>query len=517
MNRTTLNDELLAHRTFTTANLHSYNNRMHLHSASYKLEAPELITQQNQYLSRIASPVFGRQYSILKVFVYVRTDDGERIICRTVDLDKESDIACILFAGGDSIDFFGLTWFFYPDNRAYRAVIELNNKMAADLKLTEHKLLNGAYWSADGLTDPLPLYIQDYVEPEVSDAEVSAPHTVYVSEVNNPFVFTSQLTASIGCNEVYGLASAAKAMSSGQFGQFPLYAFTDNGVWALETSSTGSYTARQPITRDVCINAESITQMDGSVLFATARGIMEVSGSTSACISDNLEADDMFVPTNLPQIEALLKYVNQESSVVVDADVLKFVSFITFCAGCRMIYDYVQQRIIVYNPSYRYAYVFSLKSKTWGMMQSNIKLHANSYPEAIAMDNDGYLIDFNAATTLAADGSGSDTGEMETITGVNGLVVTRPMKFGLNDVHKTVDTILQRGVFKTGHVQSVLYASNNLFDWKAIWASNNECLRGMIGSPYKYFRVALICKLDKEESISGMTVRFEPRLTNRPR
>ena len=60
-----------------------------------------------------------------------------------------------------------------------------------------------------------------------------------------------------------------------------------------------------------------------------------------------------------------------------------------------MLYDYVHQRVIVYNPAYTYAYVFSLKSREWGMMYSTIKAGINSYPEALAVDHSGKLLNFS--------------------------------------------------------------------------------------------------------------------------
>lgn len=508
--REALTDDPICNRTFTSAGVYAYNKRLHLYDACYRLPDPTLMHLQNgYYYFRFPQQSAFLNYGGLKdAYVVLETDDGSKVACHNLNANEifnHDTYNNLLFPPVYH------AWFFYPDNRAKEVVFVDHAGNVHELPLTTHDTLNGAYWCADTLDGLQSVMDTSSRTVPTVDDEVKTNVNVYVSEVNNPFAFKSENVVNIDCTQIIGLASAAKAMSSGQFGQFPLYCFTDNGVWSLELTSTGVYKATQPITRDVCISAESITQLDGSVLFATARGIMEVVGSASNCISDNLEADDMFVPTNLPQVEALLKHVNQGSSVVVSADTINFVSFIIFCSGCRMIYDYVQQRIIVYNPAYRYAYVYSLKSKTWGMMQSTIASSFNSYPDALAMDSDGYLIDFNATLNSAADADDTE------ITGVNGLVVTRPMKLGMSDIYKTIDTIIQRGYFKTSHVQSVLYASNNLFDWKAIWASNNEYLRGMSGTPYKYFRVGLICKLDKEESISGMTVRFEPRLTNRPR
>lgn len=166
-----------------------------------------------------------------------------------------------------------------------------------------------------------------------------------------------------------------------------------------------------------------------------------------------------------------------------------------------MLYDYVHQRVIVYNPAYTYAYVFSLKSREWGMMYSTIKVGINSYPEALAVDLSGKLLNF------------SDTDG----TATKGLMVSRPLKLDAPDILKTVDAIIQRGNFAKGHVSSVLYGSRDLCNWFLVWSSKDHYLRGFRGTPYKYYRIACVTSLAAEESITGATVQFTPRLTDQPR
>ena len=329
------------------------------------------------------------------------------------------------------------------------------------------------------------------------------PNKIYTSEVNNPFYFPILGINSVGTGKVLGISSAAKALSEGQFGQFPLYAFTTDGVWALEVSSTGTYSAKQPITRDVVINPDSITQIDSSVLFATDRGIMHISGSATQCLSDSLNAEDLFSIADLPKANALIDIFNgkageNEKATLSDITLLPFNDFLR---ECRMVYDYTNQHIIVYNPTVRYAYVFSLKSKLWGMMLSDIVNNVNSYPEALAMADGNRLVDFS-------------TSSAETITA---LVVTRPFKMEEPDVFKTIDTIIQRGYFKPGHVAQVLYGSNDLFNWHTVWSSTDKYMRGFRGTPYKAFRIALICTLDRFESLLGFSAQFNPRMLNRLR
>lgn len=166
-----------------------------------------------------------------------------------------------------------------------------------------------------------------------------------------------------------------------------------------------------------------------------------------------------------------------------------------------MIYDYPHQRIIVYNASCSYAYVYSLRTKLWGMIFSDIADNINSYPEALAMTKDGSLVDFSKESTLT----------------VPGLLVTRPLKLDIPDMLKTIDTIIQRGTFRKGHIKSVLYGSRNLSDWHLVWSSTDHFMRGFSGTPYKYFRIALLCNLDPGESIAGASINFKTRLANQLR
>lgn len=398
---------------------------------------------------------------------------------------------------------------FYPDPNAYRMIIR--NGLIKDGKtdafsidLKPHDFLNGAY-AFIGYEQVRQRNFDDADIPSVAydpyrDGQciIPLPGKVYTSEVNNPFYFPVTGINTIGTNaHIIALATAAKALSEGQFGQFPLYAFTDDGVWAMELSSTGTYLARQPITRDVCLSADSITQIDSAVLFATSRGIMMLSGSQATCITDVIGSDYPFGLSSLPGLDS---YLDSQGLSQLRHELMPFSNFIY---GCRMIYDYPHQHIIVFNPKVSYAYVYSLKSNMWGMMYCNIAEPINSYPEALAVDRDRRIVDFSKFDPSASS--------------VPGLLITRPLKLDAPDILKTVDTIIQRGYFHKGHVQSVLYGSRDLIKWHLVWSSKDHFLRGFRGTPYKYFRIALICNLEANESITGASIQFTPRKTNQLR
>ena len=424
-------------------------------------------------------------------------EGGERYIVNSYVSSHLAPFVSSMYTNGDFAPTSWGCYVFYPNTHATMMRIHAGID-TYEVKLKPHDFLNGAY----GVIDYELIRKQNttHTEPPTKlENIIDVPNKIYTSEINNPFFFPVTGINTIGTGKILGISTAAKALSQGQFGQFPLYAFTDEGVWALEINSTGGYSAKQPITRDVCLSSKSITQIDSAVLFTTDRGIMLLQGSQAMCISDVLNGENAVPITVLPKIDKILEHADLSKGT------LRILPFMDFVRDCRMIYDYEHQRIIAYNTSKEYncnyAYIFSLKSKQWGMMQSNITDNVNSYPDALAVLNDGSLVNFS-----------DETDEV-----YKSIVVSRPIKLDAYDIHKSVDTIIQRGVFKKGHVKSILYASNDLYNWVPVWSSIDHYLRGFRGTPYKYIRIVLLANLSNNEGITGCSVQFTPRFTNQPR
>ena len=485
--RQPLSDDQLSNCTFLNAHLTTYNQRLHLFDYNLQHAKPTIPSRQNGQIYRYDS--YGELY---KLQVFIRTAQGERIV--ECDADE-----------GDYNFSADTTWFFYPHNGAYRAVLYFkgtdNKTNIASLNLKQHPILNGAYWMADTIDGSMTITSvvdsDNAVCAQVDDIS-HYPNAVLQSNVATPFLFPSSLMTSLGVQKISALSSAAKALSQGQFGQFPLYAFTSEGVWALEVSTTGTYTAKQPITRDVCINPNAVTQLDSAVIFPTDRGIMLLSGSQVQCISEAINSEYPFDVRKLPGFEKLHNMLNHKPST---DKCLPTLSFSKFLKQCQMLYDYVHQRIIVYASGITYAYVFSLKTNQWGMMFSNITSHINSYPEALAIDDNYNVLNFSVQKDEA----------------VKCLYVTRPLKLEAANVMKTIDTLIQRGMFNKGNVSTVLYGSRDLQNWYLIWSSKDHYLQGFRGSPYKFFRIAGVASLSPDENIFGASVSFAPRQTNKIR
>ena len=321
---------------------------------------------------------------------------------------------------------------------------------------------------------------------------------IKVSEAENPLVFPAKNSVQVGSSVISALAANTRPISEGQFGEAPLYAFTDEGVWVLMLGEEGTYVARQPANREICSNPNGILQIDDAVLYPTNRGIMMQQGRNSICITDQLDG----CPFNFMEMKYAKQIIatNQTGS-----GEISYIRFKDYLKSADMIYDYYNNRIIVFNPNQAYAYVYSLKSKMWGTMKNVFNKRVNIYPESYATNKEGKILNVYVE---------------EPYSNTSYFLCSRPLTISDKEVYKTIFTCIARGYFRkgtNGKCAIVLYGSNNLFDWYLIKTSINEYLRGIAGSPYKYFRVALIGNLATNESISGLSAEFQERLQNKLR
>lgn len=320
---------------------------------------------------------------------------------------------------------------------------------------------------------------------------------IKVSEAENPLVFPASNSVQVGSSTISALAANTRPISEGQFGEAPLYAFTDEGVWVLMLSEEGTYVARQPANRDICSNPSGILQIDDAVLYPTNRGIMMQQGRNSICITDQLDG----YPFNFMDMKYAKQIIATNGT---EPGEISYIRFRDYLKSADMIYDYYNNRIIVFNPNKAYAYVYSLKSKMWGTMKNVFNKRVNIYPESYATNKEGKILNVYVE---------------EPSSNIPYFLCSRPLCLNNKDIHKTMFSCIARGYFRngTGKCGMVLYGSNDLFNWFLIKTSVNEYLRGMAGSPYKYFRIALIGSLRPDESISGLSADFQERWQNKLR
>lgn len=504
--REAMADDYLSHDRLIATNTMVYNQRLHLSGVQRKLfsgfRAQSMfaykncdITWEHDSASGNATLIPNIERVPYRITTYIKEDNR---VHRVNSIDSTDSDILLSTSLADRDSSYG-RYFFYPNMGAFKMVLQMGNYIGGRvIDLQPHPYLNGSYAFIDyNLTN----VINPHPDIEsISGRLVTQSNKLYVSEIANPFYFPLLNIYTIGVGDILGISSATKALSEGQFGQFPLYAFTTDGVWAMEVSQTGSYSSVRPLTRDVCTNPNGITQIDGAVLFTTDRGIMLLSGSETICISEILDSDTPFKLATLPRGEELLSKFGYNAK---QFDIIPFKQFLT---GCDFVYDYVHQKIYVFNPACAYCYVYSLESKAWGMQSSTFKSKINSYPEALYMATDGTLLDLSL-----------DQGPYLPL----GALITRPLKLDSPDVLKTISSVIVRGNFRKGDIGGiVLYGSRDLKNWFMVASSKDHFLRGFSGTAYKYFRIAAIMQAQDsgmETCITGCTIQYSPKQNNQLR
>ena len=101
----------------------------------------------------------------------------------------------------------------------------------------------------------------------------------------------------------------------------------------------------------------------------------------------------------------------------------------------------------------------------------------------------------------------------------NGLLLTRPIKLSSPSVQKTIRTINLHGVFDKTHAAMILLGCNDnlMKDWFVVSSCEGSRLPFRYGTPFKAFRLAVVTRLDKGESVDGATIEYEYKELNKER
>lgn len=338
---------------------------------------------------------------------------------------------------------------FYPDTRCSAVyVIDEQNSQMARLEMKSHPHLNCAYYIGD-ISKPLSdLEFTNLNRPEEDRTGTSYKNSyLFQSGLENPFYFPVSGRIKFSANLI-AVAAISTALSEGQYGQFELYAFTDNGIWVLTPNDEGTYSRINPLSRDVCISAESVVSIDQAVVFITAKGVMMLEGSkitnlSSAMTGRHYSIEDAAMNVLIGRREGKdFRHVLQDKT--------PFMDFMGKDGRTQIAYDYAGSRLVFFNPAFNYEYVYMLGTGTWHKYVMDIqkknrpalRMHIlNSYPDCYMFCSEyGDLHMYKWSTILDV---------VDEKTEVTGIIITRPIDFDEPDVLKTINHLRIRGSCKS--------------------------------------------------------------------
>lgn len=395
---------------------------------------------------------------------------------------------------------------YYPDPHAQEMYVSTRNyagvAQAYRMQLKPHSALNGAFCfmgyptlgaSQDGIGDT------DW--PAVTDSSYESTSEIYQSEVGNPFYFPLAGVTSIGNTPLIAIVASSIEMSTGQVGDFPMYAFTGDGVWAVSITPEGWLGESQLISNDVCLGRSSIVSLNRPIIFATQRGLMLLEGSKITCLSNAL----LGPRADLSQIKDAIKPYEEFREVLVKAESKE--SFIDFLAGefdgsggslAYMVYDYANHRVLIMHPDSLYAYVLTLSNFEFSKITLPYRIsHSISHYTGVYAQDESKVVR-KLRRSIDTDGE-------ETRTPV--IVITRPIKFGEMNL-KSIKRMLARHTCSSG-VSAVLYGSRD---------GTNYCsITSLRGRSYRYYVLALFASMTPNERITGVAMSWERKFTNKLR
>ena len=431
---------------------------------------------------------------------FISGSDGVRHKIVTKGWEGDEMLQPYSFGGSFALPY-GLI--FFPDSRCNLVSIWLGGGDVADIEMKPHPLMNCSYafWglsktieenngaSAADVTWANFIGNENRIEKDTQ--------RLYQSQVNNPFYFPLSGNYMLQSN-VIGIAVANTALSQGQFGQFPLYVFTSEGIWAMETGTDGSFVSQKPLSREVCVNPDSITPIDQAVIFVTDKGVAHLQGSQITELSPNMNGRHYMIEEGAKVI------INGQDFF---SDLLPSLSdntpFLAFVKSASVAYDYPGRRIFFIKRDEKYQYVYKLDTRTWHKMTTGMEMVSslNSYPEALVQaSNAGRARILNLSTIL-------DTSKKQYAE--RGVIATRPFDLGEPDVYKTITDVRVRGQFAKGAVKFILLGSNDGINFATV-----NTLRGRA---WKLFRMIILADLEPTERISWVDVMYDAKFTNKLR
>lgn len=471
----TLRDDYNSHNTFRPSAMFVYNNR---------LTIANIREQINEGIG-VLSPLVSADESLkFKVVVDISFQGSMK---RVVSQEYS----------GYSLNL--LSWFYFPNVGVKSATVFMfdgTDYFKASLTPEVHPYLNGSYlYMPNGLSFVDSSQIEYH--SQVPDNVVSIPNAVYQSSLNNPFSFPVLTQSQIGTGAIRAITTSAKALSSGtQFGQFPLYAFTSDGIWAVSLDEQGRYVSSSPVNRDIVTNTRSICQTDDAVIYACSEGLKILAGSDSQVLSNALAGN------NVDESKFLLGLDECHQSLVkTDTN-----SFVNMLQNCSVLYD---------NAGHRHLHIYPDNCLSTGK-HFILDLGSGEFSTFVGDSSkvSAIIPDYPFSLIQMADGSiGQFTNEEQNDILRHGIILTRPLSFenpftlkvlaDMRMIYSSVNEDLP------AHCRVGVYVSNDSIHWKP--------LRSLHAHSYKWYRFRIQTSLTDMDALKMLTCLVEERQTNKIR
>ena len=492
-----------SHHTIHGSTLFSYNNRVFMGNVTTSLYKGYRLSS---LIAMVAGGVTGTAYEI-GFEVDIKTIDGIRTV----------------FSGWKSCNFYkadGITpsfdlvpLFSYPDSRAINCRIFVRVSSieyeAGYLSLKPLLLLNLSYYYGTWVYRGTITNSHIGSPSAVNNSSYTDANRVQASEQANPFYFPAKNSYRIGLGIILGLSSNAIALSQGQFGQFPVYCFTSDGIWTMNIGDGEVLISTiTPVSRLVCNNSKSITPIDGGTVFSTDKGLYVLEGTQLSEISQSAEGN------HLSRLSGTLNYeaIANNPNLYQVKEFLCTAKLLTYLTGSSIGWDHIHKELVISNPAYKYSWVFSVDYGRWYKIGQSFSSFVTDYPETYAY---GTVATVYTKFILSQD----DNTELVPVH-----METRPLKLSPAAFKRLNRSILQ------GYINNNLefpfsvnlFGSPDKHSWFLLNASNtfgsrSEIIIGRSTFSCKYYILVIGGKVDEDAYFTHFDVDWEDKYTNKLR
>ncbi len=395
----------------------------------------------------------------------------------------------------------------YPDSNAYKMemVIQTDtHRYSGTFALTPAGYEDCAEYLSDTLTantlteEELSQSTAPLTLPTSHNDTYILPNILRVSEIENPFLFPAEMTYTISNGGITGIATITSALSEGQFGQFPLYIFTEEGVWVLQSGNKiVCYETQHQLNREPILPGTPIVPLESCVAFVTPKGLFFIQGST---IEQIFPFDESAYESHAP----IIKHEVDSSIAKAANDTTDLSSFLP---GSIVVYNIIEKELICCRPDLQYSLIIHLPSL---YIYRNSQAYTHLY--------------YDASHLLGQEDSGRIYNLLkEDYTDTAIAIVSRPISFNPEGYQRWRE-LCCRMALSAGETHLSLWGGNDAeADFTCVARATTQgaipgrAVMRFATPAYKYFRIILSGKVSSDFHLSAIDLSGDAIVDNKLR
>ena len=327
-----------------------------------------------------------------------------------------------------------------------------------------------------------------------------------VSDTFLPQTFQYANTYTIGNGRIIGIATLSISLSQDTFGQYPLLVFCTDGIYSMNVDTTGNgvYTnVPPPFSREVCINRNTICELDGAVLFASNKGLMIATSQGVQEFVPNLNGEPKHQPDGREMhglgLELYGEVITnpQVTTLVAHIDMSDFREYVSD-PNTYVTYASEKNKVMIYNGNKPYVYWIDIPTRNATKLPVSIKMDNNDYPTELYVQSDNHMMEFK---------------QLSANVNTQTMFQTRPIK--LDGGMKTVMRVIVRGYFNSNEADKwavlLVLGSYDGINWQPIGLKQKPLYGGFndLGCvvdrvSHKYMMVIFSASLNRDSHIDGI-------------